>query len=391
MAPRREFEIVIVGAGIAGASLAYFLAERGQSDVLLLEREAQLAVHSTGRSAATLAQMDSNPTLLELKVLSAPFFHRPPPGFSPSPLLRQTGVLGVYPEAAWSVLQGAAQHLREVGLGFNLLSPAQACARVSALSSNEIAGALFVPSDGRLDVHEVLSSYLRHARQRGATLELGVEVTEFVVEGGRCRGVATASGEIRAGLVVDAGGAWAGTLAQRAGAAPIPIQPKRRTIFTFPPPPDLDCAGWPMVSSDAHSIYFAPEVGDLMLSPMDEVDMAPCDPTPDDETIAAAIERLGRLAPPLVPRTIRRRWSGLRSFAPDRVLVVGEDPRLPGFFWLAGQGGCGIETSPTIGRIAADLIVAGRTDRFDAARLAPDRFAAARASGASPSVRGSGG
>jgi D-arginine dehydrogenase len=113
-----------------------------------------------------------------------------------------------------------------------------------------------------------------------------------------------------------------------------------------------------------------------MLSPMDEVPMEPCDPVPDDETIAAAIERLTRLAPALRPTTLKRRWSGLRTFSPDRVHVVGEDPALPGFFWLAGQGGCGIETSPVIGRVAADLIVDGATSAFDARLLAPERFIA---------------
>ena len=112
-----------------------------------------------------------------------------------------------------------------------------------------------------------------------------------------------------------------------------------------------------------------------MLSPMDEEPVAPCDPKPDDAVIAAAIERLRALAPTLVPRSIRRRWSGLRSFSPDRAHVVGEDPERPGFFWLAGQGGCGIETSPAVGRIAADLIVDGRTEVFDAERIAPGRFA----------------
>jgi D-arginine dehydrogenase len=125
-----------------------------------------------------------------------------------------------------------------------------------------------------------------------------------------------------------------------------------------------------------HSIYFTPEAGDLMLSPMDEEPIEPCDPSPDDSVIAAAIERFGALAPTLVPDAIRRRWSGLRSFSPDRAHVVGEDPRRPGFFWLAGQGGCGIETSPAVGRIAADLIVDGRTAIFDASRIAPARFLA---------------
>ena len=373
---REEFDVVIVGAGIAGASLAHFLAERGITRILLLEREDHLAVHSTGRSAATLARMDENPTLLALKIQSGPFFETPPPGFAASPLLRPTGVLGIYPENRWPALRARHPELLEAGLACRLLDRDALRATIPVLSPGEAEGGLLVPGDGRLDVHELLSSYLRNARARGAELRLGTEVTDVVVEAGRCTGVETAACTIRAGLVVDAAGAWAGPIARAAGAAPIPIQPLRRTIFTFAPPDGLDVARWPMVSSDAHSLYLAPESGDLMMSPMDEVAMEPCDPHPDDATIAAAIERLRRLAPGLAPRAIRRRWSGLRSFAPDRVHVVGEDPIRPGFFWLAGQGGCGIETSPTIGRIAADLIVDGRSLRFDAALLSPSRFAA---------------
>jgi D-arginine dehydrogenase len=130
-----------------------------------------------------------------------------------------------------------------------------------------------------------------------------------------------------------------------------------------------------MVWSDPHDVYFLPEAGELMLSPMDQVPMQPCDPNPDEETIAAAIERLRELAPSLVPRTIRSRWSGLRTFAPDDAHVIGNDPQRPGFFWLAGQGGAGIETSPAYARIGAELIASGSTSCFDAARLAPERFA----------------
>jgi D-arginine dehydrogenase len=143
----------------------------------------------------------------------------------------------------------------------------------------------------------------------------------------------------------------------------------------FAPPPDIAVGNWPLVASQTHSIYFAPEAGDILLSPMDEDPMEACDPSPDEEVIARGIERFGHVAPPLLPRSIKHRWSGLRTFAPDRVHVVGPDPLLPGFFWLAGQGGCGIETSPLVGRIAAELIVEGKASSFDADRLAPARFA----------------
>lgn len=371
----RAHDVVIVGAGIAGASLAYFLAEGGSADVLLLEREDRLAVHATGRSAATLSRLDANPTLCRLKVLGAPFLASPPPGFAEHAILDPIGVLAVFAEPVWSAIREAAPALAALGLEARLLSADEALALVPHLERSAVAGALQVPGDGRIDVHELLSSYLRHARRRGVSQRLGVEATGLVVEGGRCRGVQTTAGTFRARLVVDAGGAWAGTFARRAGATSVPMQPKRRTLVTFDAPPGTSTAGWPLVHCEAESLYFLPEGDGLMLSPMDEVDMEPCDPRPDDETVAEAFVRLGRVAPALVPRAVKRRWAGLRTFAPDRVPVVGEDPRLPGFFWLAGQGGCGIETSPIIGRIAADLVVHGRTDRFDAARLSPARFA----------------
>ena len=376
MSERREFEVIVVGTGIAGASLAYFLAEQGCGDVLLLERETQLAYHSTGRSAATLATFDSHPTLLAIKVASSRFFRDTPPSFSDQPLLKRVGVIGIHPEASWRKLRAAEPALRASGLGFELLSVEQVLARVPLLDAAQFAGGVLVADDGRLDVHEILSSYLRHARRAGAEQRLGVEVQSVIVEGGRCRGVRTTAGELRARVVVDAAGAWAGQLAALAGASPIALVPHRRTIVIFPPPPGVEIAGWPMIGADPFSLYFVPEAGDLLLSPMDEDPVAPCDASPDDAVIAAGLERFARLAPALVPRALKRKWSGLRTFSPDRVHVVGEDPQLPGFFWLAGQGGCGIETSPLIGRVAADLIVHGRSDAFDTRLLAPERFVA---------------
>jgi len=375
MTERHDFEVIVVGAGIAGASLAYFLAEQGCGDVLLLEREAQLAVHSTGRSAATLSSADENPTLLRIKQAAKPFFLAPPAGFSENPLLRASGVLGVYPEPLWSTLRSALAALRATGLNATLVEPDEVLRRVPVLERSQFAGGILIPDDGRLDVHEILSSYLRHARARGAILKLGREVLEVVVEGGRCRGVRMRDEVFRSRIVVDAAGAWAGQVARLAGAMAIELVPHRRTIVTFAPPAGLATADWPMVASSAHDLYFAPEAGDLLLSPMDEDAMAPCDPSPDDAVVADGLARFGKLAPALVPRSLKRRWSGLRTFAPDRVHVVGEDPTLPGFFWLAGQGGCGIETSPLIGRVAADLVLHGRSDAFDTELLSPARFA----------------
>ena len=371
-----HFEVIVVGSGIAGASVAYFLAERGLTDVLLVERESQPGYHATGRSAAVLAELDPVLVVQQLKVASAGFLREPPAGFSESPLLVGGGILILFADPAWSALQQAAPVFTAMGVRLELLSPAETVARIPVLAPERFDGGVWLPEDGHIDVHALLWSYLRHAKQHGVTQRFGVEVLGIRVEGGRCTGIVTTEGMLGARWVVDAAGAWAARLGALAGALPIALVPHRRTIVTFAAPDDVAVAGWPLVASEPDRLYFAPESGGLLVSPMDEEPMEPCDARPDERVVAEALDRLGRVAPRLVPRTLRRRWAGLRTFAPDRVPVVGEDPRVRGFFWLAGQGGAGIETSPTLGQIAADLIVSGRTDRFDAAPLAPSRFGA---------------
>ncbi len=373
MPERNEFEVVIIGGGIAGASLAYFLTERGVTDVALLERESQHGYHSTGRSAATLVEHDSIPAVQRLKVMGGKFLRNPPAGFSDHALLNPCPVMLLYRRENLADFEVAVDGLRRDGVAFEVLSATEAKERVPALMLDDSARAVVLTADGRIDVHELLTSYLRHARRSGAIVRTSSEVRELVIENGRCRGVVTEAGTLTGRWIVDAAGAWAGTIARLANAANIPLQPRRRSIVTFAPPPNLSVSGWPFTISEADHLYFAPESGGLLLSPMDQEPMAPCDAQPEDEVIAAAMERLRVLAPSIVPRTLQRKWAGLRTFSSDSIPVVGEDPRVAGFFWLAGQQGFGIESSPAIGQIAADLIARGATDRFEASILSPRR------------------
>ena len=376
MPERTEFEVIIIGGGIAGASLAYFLAERGITDVALLERESQHGYHSTGRSAATLVEKDPVPAVQQLKAMGGKFLRNPPLGFSDNPVLNPCPVMLLYRRGNLAQFETAVEALRRDRIAFEVLNAAEAIERVSVLALHESERAIVLTADGRIDVHELLTSYLRHARSQGAIVRTSSEARELVIENGRCRGVVTEAGTLTARWVVNAAGAWAGTIARLADAANIPLQPRRRTIVTFAPPPNLSTSGWPFLISESDLIYFAPESGGLLLSPMDQDPTAPCDAQPEDEVIAAAMERLRGLAPALVPTSLKRKWAGLRTFSPDSIPVVGEDPRIGGFFWLAGQQGFGIESSPAIGQIAADLIARGTTDRFDASILSPARFAA---------------
>jgi D-arginine dehydrogenase len=278
-----------------------------------------------------------------------------------------------------SQFQLAVEALRADRIAFEVMNSAEATELAPALALQDEDRAIVLTADGRIDVHELLTSYLRHARSRGAMIRTSSEVRDVIVENGRCRGIVTDAGTLTARLIVDAAGAWAGQIAQLAGATNIPLEPRRRTILTFAPPANLSVSRWPFVISEADLLYFAPESGGLLLSPMDQEPVAPCDAQPQDEVIAAAMERLRSLAPSIVPRSLKRKWAGLRTFSPDSIPVVGEDPHIRGFFWLAGQAGFGIESSPAIGQIAADLIARGATDRFDASILSPARFSAAAA------------
>lgn len=378
MVPKRsEYEVVIVGAGIAGCSLACFLADCGIGDVLVVEQETHPAYHSTGRSAAVLVELEEDPTLRALIIQGGAFLRRPPDGFSEHPLLVQSGAMVALDPERWEATCRAAAELERQGVRIELLSAAAACDRVPVLAGRAFAGAALLPEDGGIDVHELLSSYLRRARASGVELCGGLAVTALLRERGRCAGVVTATGPIRARWVVNAAGGWAATVGRMAEASPIPVVPYRRCAAIFAAAGSLDTTGWPLVWSDWHRVYFRPESGQLLFSPMDEQQMEPRDAQPDDLTIAEGFTRLERLAPDLSPASVARRWAGMRTFAPDRIPLVGEDPGRPGFFWLAGQGGCGIETSPAIGAIAADLIACGKTERFDARLLSPGRRFAA--------------
>ncbi len=367
-------DIVIVGGGIAGASLAYFLVQEGASNVILLEQEATPGYHTSGRSAAISREWNPDPIIQILKTLSHDFFRHIPEDFSDVPIFQRVGVLDVTAPEDITLIDEAVSASQAAGIATERWSPQDVCARVPLFKEAHIGGGMFYANSGNIAAHELLSGYLKHARAGGVQVRTGITVTGLDHTTDRISGVHTSKGTIQTRCVINAAGAWADQLYTMAGGAPLGITPMRRTIIVPTPPDWYQPSVWPHSSDISRHFYVKPEGQSIIASPMDEDPMAPCDARPDTLRVAEIADLLERWTTFPVP-SIENKWAGLRSFAPDRHPVIGEDPFVSGFFWLAGQGGVGISTSPGMGRIAAELLLHGDTKLIDKAALSPKRFA----------------
>ncbi len=349
-----DCDVAVVGAGIAGASAAAFLAPHAR--VLILEAESQPGYHTTGRSAAFLAESYGAPLVRPLTRASKRFYLSPPPGFSDVPLSHPRGALYVFDEAGRAKAEAdAAEFARDIA-EVRLMDAQQACALVPVLRPERVAGGVLDPECRDLDVAAIHQGFLRRARAGGAQLVTEARVTALDRERGHWR-IRLADGrEIRAGRVVNAAGAWVDEVAKAAGLAPLGFRPLRRTIVIFAPRQAAVDPRWPVVIEIHEDFYFKPETGRILASPADETPSPPCDAQPEDIDVAIAVDRIQRWTRLDVPR-IANKWAGLRTFAPDRVPVVGEDPRACGFYWCAGQGGYGIQTAWAMGRLTAAAVL----------------------------------
>src|SRR6185437_10866884 len=346
-----SYDFIIVGGGIAGASAGYELA--ADARVLMLERESQPGYHTTGRSAALFVQTHGPAVIRALSRGAKNFFLNPPAGFTEHPLLAARGMLLIGRADQSALLeQNFAQSSRHID-GVRRLDPKEACKLVPLLKADYLAGAVLDPEAMDMDVHAIHWGFIRGMRARGGKLATSAEL-QRLARNARVWTVRTAAGDFAAPIIVNAAGAWCDVVGAMAGAAPIGLVPKRRTAFIFDPPPGIDIAKWPSVIDVGEEFYFKPDAGKFLGSPADQTPMEPCDAQPDDFDVALAVDRIQRAA--RIPVThISRKWAGLRSFVADGCPVVGYDPRVDGFFWLAGQGGYGIETSPSMGRLTASL------------------------------------
>jgi len=367
-------DVLVIGAGMAGASVAAHLAEHRR--VLLLEAEDRAGYHATGRSAALFTEIYGNEVIRALTRASRGFLASPPASFDASSLLRRRGCLYIAHAAQVETLAAFAA-LEDVAPATHSIPVEEAYRRCPVLKPGYLAAALLEPDASDIDVSALHQGYLRLFRSRGGQLLTGAPVSAierhaggFTVQAGR--------ETLRTRILVNAAGAWADRIAALAGLAPLGLTPRRRTAVLVDPPAGLSIADWPFVNDIDEQFYFKPEAGLLFLSPADETPLEPCDAQPDEWDVATVVERV-EAATTLRIERLKARWAGLRTFAPDRSPVVGFSPAAPGFFWLAGQGGYGIQTAPALSRLAAalieeaplppDLLEAG----VDAGALRPDR------------------
>jgi D-arginine dehydrogenase len=346
------YDVAIVGAGMAGASLAAEVA--GRASVLLLEAEDQPGYHSTGRSAAFWSESYGGPLVQPLTQASGGFLAAPPPDFSDSPFLSPRGALHIANAAGERALDALASDFAGAAVCLDPVARPALAAAIPGLRPGWNRG-LSEPTCADIDVAGLHAAYLKRARARGAVLVTAARLQRAEREHGRWQ-LETTAGTFESDLLVNAAGAWADRVAEFAGERRLGVQPYRRTLVQLridpPAPADL-----PLVIDARERFYFKPESGGrLWLSPHDETACEPCDSAPEEYDIALAIDRLESAVDWRVER-VERAWAGLRSFAPDRLPVYGFSATDRGFFWCAGQGGFGIQTAPAAARLAAAMLL----------------------------------
>lgn len=371
-----EADWLIVGGGIAGASIGCRLAPHGR--VLLLERESQPGYHSTGRSAALYWAGYGTPQVRALTAASRAFLVSPPAGFAEHPLVSPREVLIVAAADRLEALERMLDEIHDTAPSARRIDGAAARERVPVLRPEAAAAGILEPDAFDIDVHELHQGFLRGMRRHGARIVTDAEVTGLAHDGQGWT-VQAAGRSWRAPVLVNAAGAWCDRIAQLAGVRPIGLQPRRRSAFTFAPPAGLDTARWPMLLDVDESFYVKPDAGVLLGSPANADPVEPQDVQPEELDIALGIHRIQEATTLGIRRPIRT-WAGLRSFVADGDLVGGFDPDAPGFFWVAAQGGYGIQTSAAMGEACAALVrglplPARIADHgLDAAMLSPARL-----------------
>ncbi|WEX90501.1 FAD-binding oxidoreductase [Sinorhizobium garamanticum] len=372
----RKYDVVIIGGGIAGLSLAYFLSQH--RSVAVIEREDALGYHSTGRSAAEFVLRYNAPEVCALARIAKVFFDKPPQGFSDVQLLKQRGGVMIASDDKIERFETALADERAFTPEIERLTPEQAVSRIPILKPDYVAAAYHDPNFWDIEVENLLQGYTRGARRNGSEILERHEVLSAERDGAAWI-LTTPAGEISAKVVVNAAGAWADPVATLFGVEPIGIVPHRRTAITVDLPDGVDATTLPEINEIDEDFYMKPEGGRLLASPADATPCEPSDVQPEEIDVAWAAHYVEE-ATTISVRRIAKSWAGLRSFSADKLPVVGFAPGRSDFFWLAGQGGYGILTSPSLGQLAASLLIdtpmpkAFRSEALDPRSFSPARF-----------------
>jgi len=378
-----DTRFLVVGAGIAGASAAFELARAaGGENVVLVEREDHPGYHATGRSAALYTETYGGPetrsVISALARASRPFLDRPPTGFSDHPILTDRGVVLLARQDQSAAAETVFAECRDLCRDLALIEGPMVEALIPVLRPGHIASAVYEPHAKDIDVDALHQGYLKGFRAAGGTVRTATEVLHVERRGARWQ-AGTTAGPATADSVINAAGAWADAVAERAGLRPLGLRPLRRTAITFDPPPGIDVAPWPMAIDIDMTFYFKPDAGRILASPADETPSPPTDAQPEELDVAIAVDRLQTATTMSIDR-IAHKWAGLRSSFPDELPAVGPDPGEPSFVWLAGQGGYGIKTSPALARLAAAFAIGADVPAdianrgLDAEKVAPARL-----------------
>lgn len=361
-----DFDIAIIGAGMAGASLAAECSPHAR--ILLLEAEDMPGYHTTGRSAAFWEECYGGPELVPLTHASGRFLAEH--GF-----LTERGALYIAREEGVAALDGFMARFGPMGVTIGRVGRSELEHYLPGLRPAWTQG-IWQPRCCDIDVAGLHQHYLAEARRNGVTLACRARLSVAQRKDGLWHLTAEDGRGWTAKSLANAAGAWADPVARMAGARPLGIQPFRRTVaqlVTDPPPSDDQ----PLVLDSGGGFYFKPESGRIWLSPHDEVPSEPCDAAPEELAVAEAIDRFEHVVDWRI-RKLERKWAGLRSFSPDRCPVYGWDPRCEGFFWFAGQGGYGIQTAPAAAKLGAQLLLDQPRDDFtnglNLALYTPQRF-----------------
>ena len=349
-----DFDVLVIGGGIAGTGIAAHLASSCR--VAVLEMEEQPGFHSTGRSAALFVKGYGNAAVRALTLASREFFYSPDPQFCDGPLVNPRKIMIIGRAEKREAFEHFVAHELPAE-NLEAISAEAALQLCPVLRPEGLIGAVLDADAADIEVHALQHGYIRQLKAHGGKLVVEAKVEEIAFDQAAERwAVKTTQGAFRAPIVVNAAGAWADEIAAKAGARPIGLEPRRRTAALIDVPEGMDSKDWPMVLDADEGFYMKPDAGLLLISPADETLSEPEDAQPDELDVAIAADRLEQLTG-IEVRRIKIKWAGLRSFVRDRSPVAGFDPEIPGFFWLAGQGGYGIQTAPALSRLAAKMVL----------------------------------